>query len=378
MLIRKKLGLVNLKPYFQSLGCSLKTHVSETTFPCPIASSRFYSKERPRPDAHDICIKAKAIAQSSGALAALPFALTRLSSLTIRSEKSQPVLLNTILTALSREGKRDEFWTVVDTRLLASSRRMSEAAAASLWSPELVATILNQFALDGATFDKAFAFYKEALQWLPKLPSTTTCVVHHHHNALLKCLSRNASCKTLAALLKHFTAGEIDKDVPFAKFGILVDPILGDESVIPSIKFDCKSVTSILNTVARAPDGSIQLAEALWSHFESKHGIIFDKECYLALLLVYRNDLSRILSKEKLNRSYSWRKRKINRVLQLIGSSGVELETSVKFLSVYFEICLNAKMREAIVEFCGQREWTGHRDSRINACIKRALIKDTQ
>ncbi len=333
---------------------------------------RFHSKFiKPKIDAHDICIKAKAIARSSGALAALPFALDRLNDRVIRyGPGSQAVLLNTLLSALSREGKTEQFWDVVETRL------MRPDSAVRTWTSELTATILNQFALEKTPFQKALAFYRQA----QAKPQDSNSLTNSHQNALLKCLSRDASCKELIQLLNEFTGGEIGKALEQEKvLSHYLDPTSNvQNSTISSqikAKFDCKSVASILYTVARASDGSIQLAETLWSYFSKS--ITFDEECHLALLLVYRNDIARIQFNQKLIRSSSWRKRKLNRVKQLIKDSGVNLEKSVKFLSVYFEICLNAHLREAISEFCEERGWTRHADERINSCIKRAQIKDT-
>lgn len=320
-------------------------------------------------DAHGICMKVKAIARSSGALAALPFGLKHLNHPEIRAKRSQPVLLNTLLSALSRQQLKREFWELVEERLITSSSK-------NLWSFELAATILNQLALEGGSLERAFQFYRHAR--LTDISSKEE--PNHLNNALLKCLSRNPDCSRLIGVLDWMSGGELlgKAVVDVSKLGIKPEfPVELVDLPKPVMKFDCQSVTSVMHTIARASDGTIQLAEALWTWFGSL-GVEMDAEAYLSLLLVYRNDLQRLLSTQKLHRDESWRKRKLNRVCQLIKESGAQLNKDVKFLSVYFEICLNARMAGAVREYCREAGITGHPDERIDACIKRAQIKNNQ
>ena len=347
-----------------------------------------------RPDAYDLCIKAKAIARSSGAEPALLYALNQLPSPALKSAipsssssgSSKPVLLNTVLTALSREGKSDRFWEVFGAKINGNKTN---------WSPQLAATLLNQIAkemeqhLEDATekngndvananvidenkinvasvvvvkkkstpstekidelMKKATSIYIEALETV-KVPSHL-----HLHNAFLKCISRSQNVPFLLWIINKMTPGH---------FGDINLKVLGVQEFMPvtedalklvkflerPVQLDAQSLTSILATLSRSFDGSITLAETLWSKFLTLKSppIILDKHCHLALLLVYRNDLSRILRQRKLIRSCSWRERKHTRVLEIIKSAGVDLCKDAKFLSIYYEICLNAKLREKV------------------------------
>lgn len=319
-------------------------------------------------DAHGICMKAKAIARSSGALAAVPYGLKHLNHPEIRAKRSQPVLLNTLLSALSRQQLRKEFWELVEGRLISGAANASK----NLWSFELATTILNQLALEGGSLERALLFYRHALGSLEGSAG-------HLNNALLKCLSRNPNCAQLMGVLDWMSGGELSKAVDVSRLGIKMEKqeLLADMPR-PEMKFDCQSVTSVMHTIARASDGTILLAESLWPWFSDGLGVKMDAEAYLSLLLVYRNDLQRLLHTQKLNRDLSWRKRKLNRVRQLIKESGVDLDQDTKFLSVYLEICLNARLEGAIREYCGEAGIRGHADERIDACIKRAQIKNNQ
>lgn len=347
-----------------------------------------------RPDAYDLCIKAKAIARSSGAEPALLYALNQLPSPALKSASpssssgsSKPVLLNTVLTALSREGKGERFWEVFGAKIDGNKTN---------WSPQLAATLLNQIAkemehLEDATeknlndetkanvidenkinvasdvavkrskpsiknidelMKKATSIYIEALETI-KVPNHL-----HLHNAFLKCISRSQNVPFLLWIINKMTPGHFG-DINLKVMGIRdFIPVTEDalklvkllETLERPVELDAQSLTSILATLARSFDGSITLAETLWSKFQSLKSpqIILDKHCHLALLLVYRNDLSRILRQRKLIRSCSWRERKHTRVLEIIKSAGVDLCKDAKFLSIYYEICLNAKLREKV------------------------------
>lgn len=333
-----------------------------------------HSNIQKQPDSYDICIKAKAIARSAGASTALSYALNHSNTL---KPSSKPVLLNTILTALSREGQNEKFWEVVAGRVDGNKE---------LWSPQLAATILNQIAREmeqvhdssnsnsnsnsiEALMHKSTQVYIEALE-------TINVPEHLHvHNAYLKCISRYQNVPYLMWIINLISKDQF-KDIDLEYNGIKPFLPISDLSLklanllmelrMP-VALDCQSLTSILFTLSRSPDGSIQLAESIWSKFQ---GQILDKPAHLSLLLVYRNDLSRIFNHRKLIRASSWRERKHARVLEIIKSAGVDLSTDHKFLSVYFEICWNGKMKEKIGEYLDSTP-VKTRDKRLLEIIKK-------
>lgn len=324
-----------------------------------------------RPDSYDICIKAKAIARSADASTALSYALNQSNNL---KSTSKPVLINTILTALSREGQVEKFWDVVAAKVDGNKE---------LWSPQLAATLLNQIAREMETtsssseatetlMHKATQVYIEALE-------TINFPEHLHvHNAYLKCISRYQNVPYLMWIL-NLIAKDQFKDIELDFNGIkdflpVSDSSLRLAKLLMELKkpvaLDCQSLTSILFTLSRSPDGSIQLAESIWSKFQNQ---IIDKPAHLSLLLVYRNDLSRIFTHRKLIRASSWRERKHARVLEIIKSAGVDLSTDHKFLSVYFEICWNGKMKEKIGEYLEAKP-VKTQDKRLLDIIKKAEV----
>ena len=329
-------------------------------------------------DAYGICIKAKAIAKSSGASQALSFSLNQLEKASNTLKSSRPVLINTVLTALSSEGQAEKFWEVVDARVTGNDE---------IWSPQLVATLLNQIAKElqlqshdqrHILMQKATQIYIEALQVL-KVPGHL-----HVHNAYLKCLSRNQNVPYLLWILNLLTNNRfnnidmkllgIEEYLPASDSSLKIAKLLGEFK--NPVDLDAQSLTSILATLSRSPDGSIQLAEAIWSNFQEFKGQEFkpDRPCHFALLLLYRNDLSRIFNHQKLIRSLSWRQRKLSRVLEIIDAAGVDLVKEPKFLSIYFEICLNARLKEKINEFLQRNPIGNVEDERLLEIIKRSKI----
>jgi hypothetical protein len=326
--------------------------------------SRFYG-----PDAYDLCIKTKAIARSAGAEQALSFALNKLPSSPMRAASSKPVMINTVMTALSREGNKEKFWEVFGAKVDGQK---------SNWSPQLAATLLNQLAKEMETLpttpeesgkdepeisndiekfmNKATQIYTEALDTV-KVPEHV-----HLHNAYLKCISRSLNVPYLMWIIDLLVPNRfsdidaglfgVKKFIPVDELSLRLVKTIGSVMKRP-VELDSHSLTSILSTLSRSPEGSIQLAEAIWSKFELDKSIQLDSSCHLALLLVYRNDLSRIFRQRKLIRSTSWRERKLSRVLEIIESvGGTQLLCSdPKFLSIYFEICFNAKLKERIPLF---------------------------
>lgn len=383
----------------------------------------FVRRARSETDAYDICIKARAIAQRSGATPSLAFGLNQLSSRKLPTS-SRPVLLNTILTALSRERQSDQFWQVF---------RAKVANHPQAWSPELVATLLNEVAhqlqasdgpkdksadnradnhtdnhtdnhpdsgtdnhtdnssgneisartdTDKSTMERALWIYTEALKTLPVATSTTSHI--HMHNALLKCISRAPNVSLLLWILERLSLGKVSTASlsihGIAPFLTVSDAALAlcrvlDERIKRPVPFDCHSLSSILATLARAPEGTIALAETLWRIFSETLGVTPDRQCHLALLLVYRNDLSRLLRTRRLVRAQSWRERKLQRVEELVKTAGVTLHRDSKFLSIYYEICMNANLNERVVEHF-DREITTQRiritDERVLECVRRA------
>lgn len=309
-----------------------------------------------KPDAYDVCIKAKAIARTAGAEQALSFSLNQQGNL-IKSSK--PVLLNTVLTALSQEGRHEKFWEVVGAKVEGNYE---------IWSPELIATLLNQICnemqccKEGKSVDllmeRATKLYIESLERL-KNPSHL-----HIHNAYLKCLSRHSNLSYLLWLVNEMTRGGLFKGIDFKLYGVK-EYLPISESSLKLVKafselkkpvdLDAQSLTSILSAVSRSREDEvnlIQVAESIWSHFQTiTPKIKLDLPCYIKMLLVYRNDLSRIFNSRKLIRSTSWRQRKLDRVLELIKEAKVDLTKDPKTLSIYFEICLNARLKEKIGEF---------------------------
>lgn len=326
-------------------------------------------------DSYGICIKAKAIAKSSGASQALSFSLNQLDKPALKSS-SQPVLVNTVLSALSLEGQKEKFWEVVEARIVGNDE---------FWSPQLAATILNQISKElqqspdekDTLIQKATQIYIKALQVL-KVPEHL-----HLHNAYLKCLSRNQNVPLLLWVVNLLTKNQFDfeilglkKYLPTSDSSLQISKLLGEFK--KPIDLDAQSLTSILGTLSRSPDGSIQLAEAIWTRFENNLKVPLDQTCHLALLLVYRNDLSRIFNLQKLIRSLSWRQRKLSRVREIIASAGVELSGNSKFLSIYFEICLNARLKEKIKEFLDENVKVDLKDERLMEIIKRSKFGNTK
>lgn len=300
-----------------------------------------------QPDSYDICIKAKAIARSAGASPALSYALNHSNSL---KTASKPVLINTVLSALSREGQSQKFWEVVAAKVEGNRE---------LWSPQLAATLLNQIAneMTDSSNDTEALMHKATKIYIETLQTITVPEHLHVHNAYLKCISRYQNVPYLMWIL-NLIAKDQFKEIDLNFHGITPFLPVSDSSLklaklLMELKkpvlLDCQSLTSILFTLSRSTDGgSIQLAESIWSKFPTE---ALDKPCHLALLLVYRNDLSRIFNHRKLIRAASWRERKHARVLEIINSAGIDLTSDHKFLSVYFEICWNAKLKEKIREF---------------------------
>ena len=350
-----------------------------------------------KPDAYDLCIKAKAIARSSGAEPALSFALNQLPSPSMKS--SRPVLINTVLSALSKEGKDERFWAVVESKVDGNKRN---------WSPQLAATLLNQISREmeqlillsaskgkepqpdesSSSSPSSSSFSSKMTDLMQK--STQIYVealetVHnpehlHIHNAYLKCISRHQNVPLLMWILNLMTHGKfsdinlnlfgVREYVPVSELSLKVAKTLNN--LRKPVALDAQSLTSILATLSRSQDGSIQLAESIWSKFKSSSpSIVSDKLAILSLLLVYRNDLSRILRHRKLIRSLSWRERKHARVLELITAMGVDLVDDPKLLSIYFEICLNAKLSEKIGQFLAENR-VETRDERLLELIRKS------
>lgn len=338
----------------------------------------FNKKKVDKPDSYDICIKAKAIARSSGATSALSFALNQLPSSSTSSsiqKSSRPVLINTILTALSREGQSEKFWEVFEAKVVGDKAN---------WSPQLTATVLNQIAKemeqtrnDGIELLmlKASQVYTEALE-IVTIPDHL-----HIHNAYLKCISRYQNVSYLIWILNQISGNKF-RDIDLKMLGVREYMPINEislkiaktltEYLKKPVELDCQSLTSILFTLTRSPEGSIQLAESIWSKFPENS---LDKPCHLALLLVYRNDLSRIFNQRKLIRATSWREKKHDRVLQLLqfitDNAGLSSSTDHKLLSIYFEICLNAKLKEKAVAFL-EKNPVETLDPRLLELIKKA------
>ena len=334
------------------------------------------SSFNPGTDAYGICIKAKAIAKSSGANQALAFSLNQLGKPSNTLKSSRAVLINTVLSALSSEGQMEKFWEVVEARI---------AGIDELWSPQLVATLLNQIAKEmqlhpqeeerEALMQKATQIYIKALIIL-SVPGHL-----HLHNAYLKCLSRNQNVPYLIWIMNLLTKNRF-KDIDLSLFGAKEYVPISDSALKlvqligefrKPVDLDAQSLTSILATLSRSPDGSIQLAEAIWSTFRT-FNVALDQPCHLALLLVYRNDLSRIFNHRKLIRSLSWRQRKLARVMEIIEAAGVKLATDPKFLSIYFEICLNARLKEKIREFLQRNPLQNIEDERLLGLIRQSKL----
>ena len=328
---------------------SSKVAVTRITRNKPTPTPKTSHSRDNRPDSYDICIKAKAIARSAGAPTALSYALNHSHSL---KPASRPVLVNTVLTALSREGRTDKFWEVVAAKVDGNK---------ALWSPQLAATLLNQIAreMEVAAADDSIdtLMHKSTQVYIEALETINVPEHLHVHNAYLKCISRYQNVPYLMWIL-NLIAKDRFKDIDLEFHGIKLPYLPVTEESLKLAKLlmelktpvdlDCQSLTSILFTLSRSSEGSIQLAETIWSKFQDQS---LDKPSHLALLLVYRNDLSRIFTHRKLIRSSSWRQRKLDRVLEIIKAAGVDLSTDHKFLSVYFEICWNGKMKERISEY---------------------------
>lgn len=329
-------------------------------------------------DAYGICIKAKAIAKSSGASQALSFSLNQLDKPANGALKSssRPVLFNTVLAALGSEGQAGKFWEVVEARAVGNDE---------LWSPQLAATLLNQIAKEmqqqqqqedqrKELMQKATQIYIKALEIL-RVPEHL-----HLHNAYLKCLSRNQDVPFLLWILNLLTKNRF-KDIDLGVMGVKEYLPVSDSSLKlvsllggfrKPVDLDVQSLTSILGTLSRSPDGSIQLAEGIWAHFQNQK-MPLDQACHLALLLVYRNDLSRIFKHRKLIRALSWRHRKLSRVMEIIGGAGVDLAADPKFLSIYFEICMNARLTEKVDEFLQKNPLRSDvKDERLMEVISRS------
>lgn len=361
---------------YSKIAVSRIVNNSSNSQPKAVNLPKFKTQLRSKPaaDAYGICIKAKAIAKSSGASQALSFSLNQLAKPSNTLKSSRPVLLNTVLTALSSEEQVEKFWEVVDARVTGNDE---------FWSPQLVATLLNQIAKElqapqtkeqrGTLMQKATQIYIKSLEVL-KVPGHV-----HVHNAYLKCLSRNPSVPYLMWILNLMTKNRfsdidlkfmgIAEYLPVSDSSLKIATLLGE--LREPVDLDAQSLTSILGTLARCPDGSIQLAEAIWSHFQESK---LDRPCHLALLLVYRNDLSRIFNHQKLIRSSSWRQRKLSRVMQIIEGAGVNLAADPKFLSIYFEICLNARLKEKINEFLQRNPIGKIEDVRLLEVIRRSKL----
>jgi len=319
------------------------------------------------PDAYDLCIKAKAIARSAGAEQALSYALNKLPSPQMSSPSSKPVMINTVMSALSREGNTEKFWEVFNAKVDGQNAN---------WSPQLAATLLNQLAkemevLPEITVELIEQFMGKATQIYLKALETVRIREHVHlHNAYLKCISRSLDVPYLMwilSLLKPDSFADLDlvlfgvkKFIPLSESALKLAKLLGTEMKRP-VNLDSHSLTSILSTLSRSQEGSIQLAEAVWSKFEADKSVQLDKSCHLALLLVYRNDLSRIFRQRKLIRSTSWRERKLSRVMEIIESMGGSdsLRSDPKLLSIYFEICFNAKLKEKVALFLKENKNIG-------------------
>ena len=270
----------------------------------------------------------------------------------------------------------EKFWEVVEARI---------AGIDELWSPQLVATLLNQIAKEmqlhpqeeerEALMQKATQIYIKALIIL-SVPGHL-----HLHNAYLKCLSRNQNVPYLIWIMNLLTKNRF-KDIDLSLFGAKEYVPISDSALKlvqligefrKPVDLDAQSLTSILATLSRSPDGSIQLAEAIWSTFQT-FNVALDQPCHLALLLVYRNDLSRIFNHRKLIRSLSWRQRKLARVMEIIEAAGVKLATDPKFLSIYFEICLNARLKEKIREFLQRNPLQNIEDERLLGLIRQSKL----
>ena len=116
---------------------------------------------------------------------------------------------------------------------------------------------------------------------------------------------------------------------------------------------DLDAQSHITLGTARCPDGSIQLSEAIWSHLQSK----LDRPCHLALLLVYRNDLSRIFNHQKLIRSsFDWRQRKLSRVTQIIEEAGVDLY-DVRSVNLFRNLFRDATPKKKLPNSYGRIDW---------------------
>ena len=58
--------------------------------------------------------------------------------------------------------------------------------------------------------------------------------------------------------------------------------------------------------------------------------------------------------------------------MQIIGSAGVDLTKDPKFLSVYYEICLNANLKERVREHVNLFKIVAKDDPRLETIIQKA------
>jgi len=339
-----------------------------------------YHKEKVANDGYSVCIKAKAICASSGPTAAMSFGLKRLRA---QNAASRAVLLNTLLSGCLKKSDFASFWKLFETRVLND---------ASNWSPELAATALNAITLETEQQSdlgkrpellcKGVKLYAQALEMM----TSKNAQLLHFHNSFLKLLSRHSNTSMLLWYLqilapKIFSESWVSSlvklsglnpYVPVSTDLLKVEQLFRAHESLQLNSFDCISLTSMLGNIARCSGGTVKIAEAIWGLVKLVERP--DKSCWLALLLVYRNDLSRMLGAKKLIRSTSWRMRYLGKVHEHLASADPNWHADVKLVSIYYEICLNARLSEYIVDHVSKHNSGQHfDDERVRFCIKKAL-----
>ena len=350
-----------------------------TKKPLKIKAKATAYKDRPADDGYSVCIKAKAMVASSGPTAAISFGLKRLRA---QNAKSRAVLLNTLLCGCLKAKDFDSFWKLYESRIQNDS---------SHWSPELGATLLSCIGTQmeqesdpshkSELFSKGIYLYAQALEALSSKPAPTL----HLHNSFLKVLSRQPNVPFLLWLLPALSPAVFSKawaDSLLTQCGLVafapnsadllkMDELLQKCQNLQPTSFDTISLTSMLNTIARCPQGSLKIAESMWR--EIKLDSALDKSCYVALLLVYRNDAARMLGAQKLVRSESWRLRCLDRVCEYLACADPNWHADVKLVSIYYETCLNLRLCEKVVDHAGKHNVERcFDDERLRKCIKKA------
>jgi hypothetical protein len=328
-------------------------------------------------DSYTVCIKAKAIGASSGSDAVLAYGLKRLGK---TNAEGRSVLINTLVTSLAKEKKFDAVWRLYESKI---------ADQPEVLSPELAASLLSALSaqLEPSFLIQGMHIYATALEQA-KRSSHSHGHINHLHNAFLKLLSRHPDTAmlfwamglmaptivTTDLIQNTLKKAGIEVYIPVSENAMRITQLLQENSQKLQLKaFDRIALTSVMNTLARAPNGTIALAEDLWRIMTA--AVVPDAGCCLSLLLVYRNDFSRLMGERSLIRAVPWRLRKIKRVEEIIQMANVDLTADPKFLSVFYEICLNARLAEIVVKHAATHLVAAtNQDERIRNCITRARL----